>query len=227
MTKAAKRVPLTSRVSDQLLELLQAEGLTEGDSIPPTSELAERFGVSRTVIREALAELTGRGVIQRQQGREGIVALPGSDQLSSLLERRALSGGYTFGQLHALREVLEVEAARIAATQASLQDVAALSDLLHAMRSADDVDTMLEADLEFHRSIARAANPLFGLVLDGLSPLLMDSRRAAWESYVAHGGQLDAALDRHIAIRDRIVAGDEAGAVAAMRADLTDTRENL
>lgn len=227
VSKTTRRIPLTSRVSVQVLELLVSERLTEGDSIPPTGELAERFGVSRTVVREALAELTGRGVIQRQQGREGVVAVPGSDQLSALLRSRADSNGYTFGQLHELRVVLEIEAARLSARHATLQDVAALSDLLHVMHKAEEVDDMLEADLEYHRAIAECANPLFGLVLDGLSPLLMDSRRSAWESYVAAGGQLTEVLDRHTILRDRIAARDEVGAVEAMRADLTDTQELL
>src|SRR5690606_33355018 len=120
----------TSRVSEQLLELLQTDGLVEGDSIPPTGELAERFGVSRTVIREALAELTGRGIISRQQGREGIVSVPGSDQISVLLRSRMGTDEFSFAQLHELREVLELEAARMAARRAVLADVAALSDLL-------------------------------------------------------------------------------------------------
>lgn len=227
MPRNQKRVPLTSKVTDQLLDLLRQEGLSEGDSIPPTGELAERFGVSRTVIREALAELTGRGVIRRQQGREGIVSIPGSEEISSVFRTRANSSGYTFAQLHQLREVLEIEAARGAAKSATLQDIASLSDLLHTIAASTDVDSMLEADLEFHRAIARTANPLFGLVLDGLSPLLMDSRRAAWESYIAHGGDIEAAITRHVTIRDRIVAGDSEGAADAMLADLADTREQL
>ncbi|WP_083459058.1 FadR/GntR family transcriptional regulator [Jiangella muralis] len=221
------RVPLTSVVSGQLLQLLRDEGLAEGDSIPPTGELAERFGVSRTVIRESLAELTGRGLIRRQQGREGVVALPGGDHLSSLFETRVSYDGVTFAQLQDVREVLEVGAARIAARHAQLPDIARLSDLLHAMRTATDDQEMLAVDLEFHRAVATTANPLFGLILDGLSPMLMQSRLAVWQSYLAHGGDLEGAIARHAALRDRIAAQDEEGAAAAMRDDLQDTRDGL
>ena len=229
-TKAAKdgaRVPLTQVVSDQVLQLLQERGLSEGDSIPPTAELAEQFGVSRTVIREALAELTGRGLISRHQGREGVVAVPGSDHLLSLFKTRMSVEGISFQQLHEFREVLEVGAAGLAARNARLGDIAALSDLLHAMRSAKDDREHLAADVEFHRAIANMANPLFGLILDGLSPLLMESRLAVWTSYLSHGGQADIAIQRHAELRDQIAAQDEDGAAAAMRADLTDTRTGL
>ena len=68
-------------------------------------------------------------------------------------------------------------AARLAARHATLTDVARMSDLLHAMRAAKSDDEMLAIDVDFHRVIAYAANPLFGLVLDGLSPLLLASAK--------------------------------------------------
>jgi len=218
----AARVPLTNRVADQMEQMLRDEGLTEGDSIPATAELATRFNVSRTVIREALAELTGRGLLRRQQGREGTVALPGGDHLRHVFAYRVGAEDITFDQLQDFREVLEVGSARMAARHASLGDIARLSDLLHEMRTATDDETMLRIDVEFHRGIAYAANPLFGLVLDGLSPLLMESRLAVWNAYISHGGALDVAIDRHVALRDRIAARDEEGAAAAMLHDLAD-----
>lgn len=225
--QSATRVPLTEVVAGQLLDLLREQGLTEGDSIPPTAELASRFGVSRTVIREALAELTGRGLIRRQQGREGVVAVPGSDHLLRLFESRISSENTSFEQLHDFREVLEVGSARMAARHAQLGDIARLSDLLHAMRVTDDDQAMLGVDVEFHRAIAKAANPFFALILDGLSPLLMESRLAVWAAYIQHGGNVDVAIARHAELRDRIAARDEEGAAEAMRADLQDTRHGL
>ena len=102
-TRGRQRVPLTNVVSEQLLQLLKEQGLTEGDSIPPTGELATRFGVSRTVIREALAELTGRGLLRRQQGREGTVAIPGGDHLSTVFQSRVATEDVSFRQLHDFR----------------------------------------------------------------------------------------------------------------------------
>ena len=64
------RRSLADQVADALIDLILKEGLQEGDSLPSTAELSERFGVSRTVVREALAALAGRGILSRSQGRE-------------------------------------------------------------------------------------------------------------------------------------------------------------
>jgi DNA-binding transcriptional regulator YhcF (GntR family) len=82
------RRSLADQVADALAQYILEEGLQEGDSLPSTAELAERFDVSRTVVREALADLAGRGVLTRSQGRESIVATPGSSELTSLLQFR-------------------------------------------------------------------------------------------------------------------------------------------
>lgn len=221
---SSSRPSLTGVVTQQLEEMLQAEGLTEGDAIPPTGELATRFKVSRTVIREALAELTGRGLLKRQQGREGTVTLPGGEHLRRVFQSRIGAEQISFKDLQDFREVLEVGSARMAARHATGADIARLSDLLHAMRTTQDDEAMLAVDVEFHRAVAYAANPLFGLVLDGLSPLLMESRLQVWADYIAHGGAVEVAIDRHTVLRDRIAARDEDGAAAAMHDDLDDNR---
>ncbi len=221
---SSTRGSLTGAVMQQLEQMLRDEGLSEGDAIPATGELATRFNVSRTVIREALAELTGRGLLVRQQGREGTVALPGGEHLRRVFQSRIGAEKISFDDLQDFREVLEVGAARMAARHANGADIARLSDLLHAMRSAVDDESMLAVDVEFHRAIAYAANPLFGLVLDGLSPLLMESRLQVWADYLERGGAADAAIGHHTTIRDRIADGDEDAAAAAMRDDLDDNR---
>jgi GntR family transcriptional repressor for pyruvate dehydrogenase complex len=215
---------LTGVVLEQLEEMLHDEGLSEGDAIPPTAALAARFNVSRTVIRVALAELTGRGLLKRQQGREGTVALPGGEHLRRVFQSQVGAEQISFDDLQDFREVLEVGCARMAARHATGADIAQLSDLLHEMRSASDDEAMLAADIEFHRAIAYAANPLFGLVLDGLSPLLMESRLQVWADYLARGGALDVAIGRHTVLRDRIAARDEEAAALAMHDDLDDNR---
>lgn len=221
------RETLTQLVSDKLLVLMREEGLGEGDSIPPTADLVDRFGVSRTVVREALAELTGRGVIRRQQGREGIVSIPGSENLGSLFQIRMSHDGINLIQVHEVRIALEVGAARLAAMHAQRRDIAHLSDLLHAMHSATSEREMLQADVDFHHAIADIANPLFGLILDGLGPLLMESRIAVWSGYTTHGGKLEIALKRHTVLRDCIADQDGEASAAAMLDDLRDTHESI
>src|SRR4051812_40637361 len=82
------RRSLAEQVTDSLIDYILEQGLSEGDSLPSSAELSERYGVSRTVIREALAALGGRGVLTRSQGRESVVAMPGASDLVNLLAFR-------------------------------------------------------------------------------------------------------------------------------------------
>jgi len=222
------RAPLTDRVAQELVTAIRDRGLREGDPIPSTGELAEQFNVSRTVVREALAELAGRGLLKRQQGREGTFTVPGGEHLAQLLRYRMTFDEISHEDLQEFREVLEVAVARLAAGKATGSDIARLSDALAAMRRAGDEDAMLTADVEFHRMLASASgNRLFELVLDALAPLLAESRRAVWTDYVSQGGRLDAAVARHTAIRDSVADRDPEQAARAMSDDLRDTREVL
>lgn len=218
---------MTDGVVDQLTAHFAAQHLGEGDSIPSTGKLAEEFGVSRTVIREALAQLTARGMLDRRQGRECVIAQPGAEQLSTLLRTKFTFEYVSAHDLHAFREVVEVGAVRLAARNPLPQTVALLSDLANELRTETDDEARLRIDMEFHQAIATAANPVFGFVLGGLSALLMESRLAVWERYVAEGGEVDVAVDRHVALRDAIAAADPDAAEAAMRADLADTESGL
>lgn len=228
MASPDERSTLTDGVADGLVELIRERGLRAGDPLPATAELAESFGVSRTVVREALAELAGRGLLHRRQGREGTFAVPGGEHLSRLLAYRMAFEDVSYGQLQDFREVVETGAAELAAKNATGPDIARLSDALAGLTRAADEDEMLAADVEFHRIIAAASqNPLFGLMLDGLTPLLLESRRVVWQAYVAGGGGLDQAIERHVAIRDAVADRDTVRARSAMAADLNDTRVSL
>jgi GntR family transcriptional repressor for pyruvate dehydrogenase complex len=202
-------------------------GLSAGDSIPATGDLATRLGVSRTVIREALAELTGRGLLRRQQGKEGIFAVPGADQISMVFRSQVDFEDISLSEIHAFREGTEVGAARTAAGKATLQQVAQLSDLIASLRVAKTERELVDIDVEIHRVIAYAAGPLFGMVHDGISPLLMSERTAVWGSYLASGGDVEGPVQRHIDIRDCIAAGDAEGAGRAMLLDLADTKAEV
>jgi GntR family transcriptional repressor for pyruvate dehydrogenase complex len=222
------RRTLSDQVAEAVLRLIIQQGLSEGDSLPATAELAEIFSVSRTVVREALAELSGRGLLKRQQGREGVFSLPGSQELEDLLAARLEHDTIDRLDLHEFRSLIEIGAARLAAVNATPSDIANIRQCLLNLKSSTNEDEHHEADLSFHQAIADAShNPLFALVLNALTPLLSESRKEAWSSYVASGGQLTSALQRHETIVELIASADTAAAAAAMEIDLEDARVAL
>jgi GntR family transcriptional repressor for pyruvate dehydrogenase complex len=219
------RKTLTDQVADLIAGLIRERGLHAGDPLPATAELSESFNVSRPVVREAIAELAGRGLLRRHQGRESVVTVPGSDHLERLFSYRIEDAGISDEHLQEYRECVEVAAARLAARNATAEDDARLEQRVEAMRSARRRAELLDADVELHRAIAQAGrNELLILTLDAITPLLRSTRAKVWQGLLSAGIARTAIVDNHAEIVARIRERDEDGAAGAMDAHLRDAR---
>jgi len=176
---------LSDRVAKQLEDLVVKGVLETGQRLPAERELAEMFGVSRTVIREAIHNLAARGLLDVRSGNGTLVSGPTTDSvaqsLSLLLRYRA--EGFLVEHLHEVRRFLEVEIAARAAERATDEDVADLQDILCRMENAtSDVESSANLDVEFHQSLAVAThNPLFIILLDSIGDLLLEIRYRSLE----------------------------------------------
>lgn len=148
--------------------------------IPSERQLAARLGVSRTIVREALHELHGRGLIETRHGKGSFVACavppltPDNPMLQTFAEQPR-----TLYDLFEVREQLEGQAAALAAERASDSDRHRIRQAFEAMEAADPL-TNAELDHAFHRSIAEAShNPVLLHVLNSLKQLMLNSVQAA------------------------------------------------
>lgn len=220
MFEPAGRMPrLSDTVAEQLVEAIIAGRLQEGDTLPSERELGDQFGVSRTVIREAIRTLTTRGLVDVQSGRGVQVVRPDIGPVTaavSLLLRSTKAT--TFSKLHEVRTMLEGHIAELAAERGQSSDYEELEGILADLKDAgDDVDTGAELDLEFHRAIARSTrNELFEVLLDTIASSLLDQRRAILT--MPHSPQK--VLDEHRAILNAIKDRDPAAARSAMETHL-------
>ena len=227
VTQLSRR-SLAEQVTDSLIEYILAEGLTEGDSLPSSAELSERYGVSRTVIREALAALGGRGVLTRSQGRESVVATPGASDLVKLLQFRVTRKDVGLDHILDARIGLEVTGARRAAELATPEQVADIRAEFEALAETKKESGYHAADVNLHRAIAVAsANPLIVLILDALGDFLMDFRVKATKNRKARGESLEPVIDQHRQIVEAIEAGDGEAAAEAMRSHLEASRAEI
>lgn len=216
LTPGLRRQSLPEQMAIAILEALVDQRLKPGDSLPNAAELAEQFGVSRTVVREALADLMGRGVIARELSREPVVSMPGPDQLRELLRIRIGQDSITMESLVELRLPLEVQAARLAATRRTQEQLLEIQSAFDVLSSADDEARFHEADIQFHREIALASgNLLIPLVLDSLAGLLHDFRRA-WYAAQRAEGKLPELVEEHHRVLVAIREGDSEAADLAM-----------
>ncbi|MDA9208144.1 GntR family transcriptional regulator [Octadecabacter sp.] len=163
------------------------------------SELAERFGVSRTPIREALQRLETQSLLTRD-GRSLIVASLDHSQLS---------------ELYVVRGALEGLAARLAARHATPEELAVLRDMLDADRKlVDDPDAMSRANRRFHKQIHLASHNRF---LVRQLDLVHRSMALLASTSIAVEGRPTDTLEEHEEIVAAIEAGDGGAADAALR----------
>jgi GntR family transcriptional repressor for pyruvate dehydrogenase complex len=219
------RMPrLSDTIAEQLLEAIVAGRFKEGDILPSERELGDQFGVSRTVIREAVRALATRGVVDVQSGRGvRVIAIDSTSvtEAMSLLLRGG--GGIDYAKVHEVRLMLETHLAGLAAERSTPEDRAELQELLVAWGQAgDDVVTASRLDVDFHRAIAKCAgNELFLVLLDSISGALLANRRATLALEHSHAK----VLSEHRNIVDGIAAGDPVAARAAMELHLAGVAE--
>lgn len=210
---------LSDKVAESMLDTILTRGLRPGDPLPSERELGEQYGVSRTVIREAVRALTSRGVIDARAGRGLSVAQVAPETVSTSL-RLYLHGQeqIPYTKIHEVRAAIEIQIAGLAAGRASDAEIAELREITEKMHgSAGDREQHSLFDVEFHRALARIThNALFLIMLDSIGPVLLEVRRATFSL----PNDPDRAYREHRAIIDAVARRDEDGAREAMRLHL-------
>jgi GntR family transcriptional repressor for pyruvate dehydrogenase complex len=215
---------LSDRVAAMIERIVQDEGLRPGDQLGSGRELAERFGVSRTVIRDALAALQQRGLIEQRPG-VGVFVRDGSrDVVANLFGQMLRFDAISIAEIVEARFVLETHNARVAAQDATPDHLLRLNALIEQMERARNGRQFIEADVEFHEALADAAgNRVFAAILRGLHPVLIDAMNYG---LAVEGSRGDAVVD-HRAIVQAVSRGDATAAEAAMREHLERGRREL
>jgi GntR family transcriptional repressor for pyruvate dehydrogenase complex len=181
--KPVYRIVKTSRLYEQIVQQVEESILSgqlkTGDQLPAERDLAQRFGVSRTAVREAVKTLREKGLVEAYSGRGTFVTNGTSQairQSFDLMIRISQQEGSA--HLAELRQVLEPEIAALAALRIEEQLLSTMRETVTYMdRSMHNPDAYVEADLDFHLALAEAAgNPLILSLLDSIVGLLREQR---------------------------------------------------
>jgi GntR family transcriptional regulator, glc operon transcriptional activator len=174
-------VPGYQLVARRLEDLVLNGTFQPGKRLPSERQLAQRLKQSRPLIREALKELRGRGVIETKHGKGSFV----TDMICSASADTPLSHLFrdhsrTLYDLLEVREVLEGQAAYLAARHATPTDKYRIANALEAMKRPtaviDEAENHACLDYNFHRSIAEAShNPVLVHTLKNLSNVIINS----------------------------------------------------
>jgi GntR family transcriptional repressor for pyruvate dehydrogenase complex len=204
---------LVEGVCQQLAELIRGGTASEERWLPAERSLAEKLGVSRTVVREATKRLEQQGLLEIQHGN-GIKVVdrlhrPLNDSLSLLLPDVA----ERLRQLNETRLSIEPDAAAYAAQRASSEQIQTLRRVQRQLENAPDNSAAIEADIAAHYAIADASgNLIYRLILDSLAELSIASRLRT----IGRIGK-QTAVEHHARILDAIERHDPADAREAMR----------
>ncbi|PSJ58398.1 FadR/GntR family transcriptional regulator [Kumtagia ephedrae] len=213
---------LYRQVAEQLRQLFDGGEFAVGDRLPPERELAERMGISRPTIREALIALEVEGRVRIRVGSGIYVTEP------PRMPPNPTTDEGPFELLRA-REFIERAVAEEAARLAKPADVEALDDILARMEGKQHPNhTTIGLDRAFHTTIAGIlGNAVLARVVGELFDQRMNPFFERLSSYFEDPSTWDAALQEHRLVRDAIAAGDAAGARAAMQEHLRKSQERF
>jgi GntR family transcriptional repressor for pyruvate dehydrogenase complex len=206
------------RATDQAIarikELISSGEFTAGSRLPAERELTQRFGVSRSSLREATRALALVGVLESRVGDGTYVTtldpemlMTGIGFVSDLVSVGSLI------EIHQIRRLLEPEATRLATPRLTDDDFELLRECLERMQHAFEAPAFIEADAAFHKVILDACgNATLASLVGNLSSGMMRTR--LWHSLIARGAT-EATLESHVVIYDALVARDPGRAAAA------------
>jgi DNA-binding FadR family transcriptional regulator len=211
---------LPARIAAQIGRDIAEGRILPGEKLPTEHVLAKGFGVSRSVVREAIAQLRNEGLVETRQGVGAFVTEQRARQ-TIRIEQDDLHDRESFRELFQLRLPLEIEAAGLAAVHHDQTDLDKLDETLAAMTGADKwTDQGIVADLAFHRILAAATkNEYFtlfiGFIAERISLAINAARAAAVLEEI-----VEVTIAEHLAIREAVASRDPQRAREAMRRHL-------
>ncbi|CAG2152395.1 FadR/GntR family transcriptional regulator [Cupriavidus numazuensis] len=220
---------LAEEVVSGLTERIRQGQLKPGDKLPTESEVMATFGVSRTVVREALSRLQASGLVETRHGiGTFVLARPAETPSPFRIDIAAMGTAMDVLAMLEFRVSLEAEAAGLAATRRNDEHLGAMRRALDTMkRNTTEGSDAVGADFEFHLSIARATgNRYFTDIMGHLGTMLIPRSRLQVNSQ-ERAQYLERVHIEHENIYDAIERRDPEAAKAAMRMHLTNSRERL
>jgi len=221
---------LSDRIAKRLRDEITGGNYAIGEVLPSEQVIAERLGVSRTILREALSRLKADGLVSSRPGR-GLTVISNTPSAVLRLHEADTDNRSQVLAIVELRRGFEVEAARLAALRRTDADVKAMRAALADMEAANaqgEIEKGVDADLRFHGAIARATgNHNYQLFFTFLAELLHNGLKVSRRrSAKVVGRPLDAQRE-HQAIFKAIRDQDAERAVSAARRHIDNTETRL
>lgn len=211
---------LPSQVASLLSKEIERKQLLPGHRLPTEQQLADRFGVSRNVVREAVAQLRADGLVEARQGVGAFVLAP-EQRAAIRIDREALKDVENMERLFELRCILESQSAALAAERRNDDHLTSIKAALDRMSGEEKwEDGSIDADLAFHREIARATgNNYIHTFISFVCEQIRHTIQYARLTNPLHD-LVEVNVGEHVRVYEAVVAGDAAAAEKAMQAHI-------
>jgi DNA-binding FadR family transcriptional regulator len=233
---AKRSSSLTDKLADTILNRIVSQELRPGSPLPSERDLQEEFGVSRTVVREAMKMLSAKGFVSTGAGHNAIVETnltqPTIDALLITFHHRRVKTG----DLLNTRLLLEPPIAALAAQHAAPLQITRLLDLSHELEQSMQPSTTAnntfpqdyaaDADSQFHITLAQASqNPANEVLIEMLVGILWQHERFNYSTPSPEQRML--AVQQHIQIAQAVAERDAVAASRCMTEHLEATQRHL
>jgi GntR family transcriptional repressor for pyruvate dehydrogenase complex len=227
LPKLSGGVSLVDRVAEVISEEITSGRLSPGDRLPSEVQLVEQLGVSRTVVREAVSRLRNAGLVEPRQGAGVFVLAPRMKPLDLSAEAQQTKASVL--QVVEVRRAMEGEAAALAATRATPEDIRRIRAALEAID--DDVcagGDGVDADLAFHQSVVDSTgNPVLAETLRYIGSLMRSGMRVTRANEARRADFTAQVRREHDLMLEAIEGGDAEAARAAARQHMEHAAERL
>ena len=175
--KTIKKESTLEIIIQQIKKQIKKGILKPGEKLPSERNLGIQLGVSRASVREAIQALAFSGYLEVIQGK-GTYILEMATQYDEIVNFFSKFSNYSLDYLMEARIMLEGEFARLAALNASQEEIDVIERVFNEIASSKDLNTFFVKDLEFHLTIAKAThNPIMNGLMKIIGEMLYKETR--------------------------------------------------
>lgn len=227
--KRQPKVPAYSQVVGKIQHLIKSGQLGPGDQLLPERQLAEVLGVSRGSLREALAALAGMGVLEINPRDGAYVRRRSLDDAVDALAQALYQERQNVYHLFEVREIVETNAARLAAARATTADVQRLKAVCDSLEEHIKASQAAgQEDLNFHIALVAAAkNPLLSHVMEAVAQAMSEAYGPTRDHLMAVPERAQQFAREHRSIVEAIARGNAEVAQRRVERHLLHAREGF